>query len=306
MSGGLVALYAVVRGLIFVGLLLLVGSQAAGRVLTDALRGDADVADPMRRRLTRLPSLLLACLLVAVVARGLLQLLSFVDPGETVTAELTRSVLFAGTWGHSWLLQLAALAAMLIVCWRLGDRGSSPDPRIVAGAAVIVWSQTGMGHAAGATWHPPLGRMVDFTHLLGGGLWLGTLGVILVVAVPLLRGDARLPALADAVRKFSVYARVGAAMVVVSGLVAAVVYAGSVNALLGSTWGRLLLVKLGGMLGVLALGWYNWRIVTPALEGRAIASADRLRLAIRLELALGLLMLIITTMLVVSPLPGEG
>jgi putative copper export protein len=60
------------------------------------------------------------------------------------------------------------------------------------------------------------------------------------------------------------------------------------------------------MLGVLALGWYNWRIVTPALEGRAIASADRLRLAIRLELALGLLMLIITTMLVVSPLPGEG
>jgi len=306
MSGGLVALYGAVRGLIFVGLLLLVGSQAAGRVLSGALRGGADVADPLRRRLVRLPPLLVSALLVAVLSRGLLQLLSFVDPGDTVTVELTRSVLLAGTWGHSWLLQLAALTATLVVPWRLRDRVGTPDPRIVAGALIILWCQTGMGHAAGATWHAPIGRLVDFTHLLGGGLWLGTLGVILVAAVPVLRGDDRLPMLADGVRTFSVFARTGAALVVTSGLVAAVVYAGSVNALLASTWGRLLLVKLGAMLGVVALGWYNWRVVTPALEGRAIASADRLRLAIRLELALGLFMLIITTMLVVSPLPGEG
>jgi len=57
---------------------------------------------------------------------------------------------------------------------------------------------------------------------------------------------------------------------------------------------------------VMALGWYNWRVVTPALEGAHATCRERLRRAVRLELLLGLVMLAITTMLVVSPLPGEG
>jgi putative copper resistance protein D len=306
MSGGLFALYAAVRGFIFVGLLLLTGSQAAPGVLSAGLRGDPEVADALHRRLVRLPGLLLLLLLLAVLARGLLQVLSFLDPGDTLTPDLTRSVLLTGTWGHAWLLQIAALTALGAFLWRRGDRPATPDRLTIAGTTVILWGQTGMGHAAGGTWHAPLGRLVDFAHLLGGGLWLGTLGVLLLVAVPVLRGDARLPVLADAVRRFSVNARIGATLLVVSGVIAAIVYGGSVPLVLESTWGRLLLVKLGGLLGVVALGWYNWRVVTPALEGSQPLAADRLRLAIRLELVLGLLMLAITALLVVSPLPGEG
>jgi putative copper export protein len=103
-----------------------------------------------------------------------------------------------------------------------------------------------------------------------------------------------------------VYARTGVVLVLISGVIAALVYAGSVNMLLAATWGRLLLIKLAGMLGVLILGWYNWRVVTPALDGADPGARRRLRVAIRLELLLALAMLAITTMLVVSPLPGEG
>jgi copper transport protein len=142
-------------------------------------------------------------------------------------------------------------------------------------------------------------------HILGAGIWLGTLGVLAIAALPLLRREARLPALARIVRGFSIYGRIGVALVVISGTIAALVYAGSIELLLAATWGRLLLVKLAGMLGVMALGWYNWRVVTPALDTTDPAARTRLRVAIRLELLLALAMLAITTMLVVSPLPGE-
>ncbi len=73
-----------------------------------------------------------------------------------------------------------------------------------------------------------------------------------------------------------------------------------------STWGKLLMLKLALMLGVLALGWYNWRVVTPALDGVDANARQRLRFAVRFELLLGIAMLIVTAFLVASALPGEG
>jgi putative copper resistance protein D len=306
MSLTLVALYAVVRGLIYLGLLLLIGSQTARSLIARALADDVDVAAPIRDRVERLAPRLMLPLLALFVARGALQVLSFLDPGEPVTVDIVRIVLGSGPWGQAWLVQLAA--ALVLVGVLRFRRVSIATSGIAAAivVAVVVWAQTGMGHAATNRWPGPLGRILDGAHLLGGGLWLGTLGVLAIVALPLLCGEERLPALARVVRAFSRYARAGVLLMVVSGAVAALVYAGSIDALLGATWGRLLLLKLTGMIGVLALGWYNWRVVTPAIEATHPNCRARLRVAVRLELLLALAMLAITTMLVVSPLPGEG
>jgi putative copper export protein len=306
MSPGFLALYAVVRGLIYVGLLLLVGTQAAGALFARQVH-DAELADPLHRRLIRFARWLLAPLIVAMLARGVLQLMSFLDPGDVITFDLVRGGLFSGSWGHAWLLQVAATTAGLaVLTWRR-DRVRTPDPLTVILAAVILWAQTGMGHAAGDNWRGVSGRLLDLTHLTGVGLWVGTLAVVLVVGLPLLRAEPQLPALASVARAFSVYARVGALLAVISGATAALVYSGGSLAIIpASAWGRLLLLKLAGMLGVLAVGWYNWRVVTPALEARHVNSPDTLRRAIRVELGLSLVMLAITTLLVVSPLPGEN
>lgn len=306
MSSGLLVLYAVVRGLIYVGLLLLVGSRAAGALFARQVH-DAELADLLRRRLTRFSGRLLAPLLVAMVARGMLQLVSFLDPGDVITFRLVQSGLLSGSWGHAWALQIAATAVGLALVTRRRDPMKTLNPLTMILVAIILWGQTGMGHAAGDNWHGPLGRLLDLAHLAGVGIWLGTLAVVLLVGLPLLHAESQLPTLAGVVRTFSVYARVGAVLAVISGTTAALVYSGgSLTIIPASTWGRLLLLKLVGMLGVLALGWYNWRVVTPALEGRQVSSPGTLRRAIRVELALGLVMLAITTMLVVSSLPGEG
>ncbi|HEY8061813.1 MAG TPA: CopD family protein [Gemmatimonadales bacterium] len=306
MSSALLALYAVVRGVVFVGLLLLVGAQAAGALLGQPRR-DPDLADPLHRRLDRMPRWLLALLIAAVLARGALQLLSLLDPGDVVTLDLVYHGLLSGSWGHAWLLQVVAAAIALGLLSYRGDRVSVPDPFTIVLIALMLWAQTGMGHAAGDNWPGPVGRLLDLTHLVGIGIWLGTLAVLTFAAVPLLGHASRLPTLAAVVREFSVYARVGAALAVASGATAALVYTGgSIGILTQSTWGRLLIIKVACMCGVLAVGWYNWKIVTPALEGLDADCRRRLRRAISVELALGLLMLAITTVLVASPLPGEG
>lgn len=306
MNSGLLALYAVVRGVLFVGLLLLVGTQASGALLSKPRR-DPELADPLHARLDRMPRRLLAILIVAALARGALQLLSLLDPGDVVTLDLVYHGLMTGSWGHAWLLQfIAATIALGVLSYR-GDRASAPDLFTIVCTAVILWAQTGMGHAAGDNWPAPVGRLLDLTHLVGIGIWLGTLAVLTYAAIPLLRHASRLPTLASVVRGFSVYARVGAGLAVASGITAALVYTGgSIGILAESTWGRMLIIKVACMCGVLAVGWYNWKIVTPALEGQDADCRQRLRRAISVELTLGLAMLAITTVLVTSPLPGEG
>jgi len=292
-------LYPATRGAIFVALLLITGTQTAIALIGRALGNDPAVAVPLQDRLRRFLRPVLLALLFFCLTKGALQLLSFVDPGEDVTPELLRSVLLSGTWGISWLVQLATVALLAMIC---GKR-----PRIDARlTAIVIIAQTGMGHAAGSTWPAPIGRIVDTLHLAGAGIWLGTLAALAIVAFPLLRGEEQVASLARVVREFSTYARVGVALVVATGVIAGKTYVGSIFTIAQSTWGQLLLFKLAGMLGVMALGWYNWRIVTPALAGGHPTCRQRLRRAVRLELALGLIMLALTTFLVNTALPGEG
>ena len=292
-------LYPVVRASIFIALLLLMGTQVATVLVRRTLEGTPDLAAPLQARLQRLLRPLIAGLLCLLVAKGALQLMSFVDPGEQITVALASAVLLSGTWGISWLVQLGAAIVLLSIC---GKRPRA-DGRLTA---IIVLAQTGMGHAAGATWPKPLGQLVDAAHLVGAGLWLGTLGALAITALPLLHGEEQLPTLARVVRGFSTFARVGVSLVLASGVTAALMYAGPISTIAQSTWGKLLLVKVACMVGVVALGWYNWRIVTPALEGAHPACRQRLRRAVQLELALGLVMLTLTAFLVASALPGEG
>ena len=306
MSPTLLALYAVVRGLIYVTLLLLIGGQCARVLIAGTLAGDQDIGPPIRDRTRRLASRLVLPLLLLVVARGALQVCSLLDPGDTITAGIVRSVLGDGPWAHAWLLQVAAAIVLFAALrFRITRASASTLPGCVI-IAVLIWAQTGMGHSSTNRWPWPLGRVLDGLHILGAGIWLGTLGVLAIAALPLFRREARLPALARVVRAFSIYARIGVVLVVVSGTTAALVYAGSIELLLAATWGRLLVIKLAAMLGVSMVGWYNWRVVTPALQTNDPRAGARLRVAIRLELLLALVMLAITTMLVVSPLPGEG
>ncbi|MEP6591383.1 MAG: CopD family protein [Gemmatimonadota bacterium] len=304
MSPGAALLFPVVRGLITATLLLLTGLQITEGIVARRVTGhDAAVDAELRGWLSRLPGLLAWFLLMLVLGRGALEVLSFVDPGERATPELIRGVLWHGAWGDAWVLQCSAALALLAGSWLLMGRDRLRRPVSLLLVAVLLWSQSGMGHPADQIWGSSLGRVVDFTHLVGGGYWLGTLGILALAVMPALRTPPRLPLLAAVVRDFSLPARLGATLLLLSGASATWRYAGSVSALIHSIWGQLLLAKLTCLLGVVAIGWWNWKVVTPQLEAAAPIAPTQLRRAVMIELALGAVMLAITAVLVALPLP---
>jgi cytochrome c oxidase assembly factor CtaG/putative copper export protein len=104
-------------------------------------------------------------------------------------------------------------------------------------------------------------------HVYAASLWVG--GLVAVLTLAAARGPDRLAALATAVPRFSRLALVCWLVVAATGVVNALVRI-PLWALVGSTYGTLVLVKAGALLGLGGLGWLHRRSsVAPAARGEA-------------------------------------
>ncbi len=299
--------YAAVRWLLFASIIALVGALAfrgllaRPRLLTTAAPGFAQSA---ARGAAAAGALAATALLLSIPLR--LQAQSHSIFGGGVTLE-RLSLLLDTTWGRGWALQLAAalvaLVGMLIA--RAGGRWGWP---LAGVATAIVLITPGLsGHAAAAEPFPVLVIAADALHMLGAGVWLGTLLMIVVVAIPLLR-DPSPPnhgrTLAALVAAFSPLALAGAAVLIVTGLLATSLHLTGPFDLVSTPYGRTLLGKLLFVVIVLTMGFYNWRRLSRRLEAPA-ASRELLRSA-AVELTATTLVLLMTSILVAIPPPAHA
>jgi copper transport protein len=134
------------------------------------------------------------------------------------------------------------------------------DRRVLATAvvAVAVWSPAWVGHTRA---FEPVSLLVvtDALHLSAGAIWLGGL-VGLALTLPAIRGRRR-----DAVTvvaRFSTVAAGVLALLAASGFVMGWRIIGSWDGLFGTTYGRLLMVKVGIALVVVGIAaWNRWRLL---------------------------------------------
>jgi copper transport protein len=146
-----------------------------------------------------------------------------------------------------------------------------------------------------------LGVLTGAVHVIGAGLWLGTL--VLVAAVGWSGSEEdRGSRVARLFANFSPLALTGAAITGLSGVITAWQTVGSVAAITGSPYGRTLLLKLLCLVGVAGIGAFNWRVVQPKLA--AGGGEGVLRRSAFVELTLGAILLLVTALLVVLPAPG--
>jgi putative copper export protein len=220
------------------------------------------------------------------------------------SSELLSIMLTDTGWGRAWLLQalLFALLGMAIVWARPGrDRAGL----VVAVIAVLGLSTIPAlsGHAAGATGIARLVVLNDAVHVAAAGAWLGTLALLMLAAIPALRGiePGGEAAAADAIDAFSPLALTGGAMVLLSGLINSIMHLSAVGQLWSTGYGRVLLVKLLLVGAVGAAGVVNWRLVRPRL--REASGLRRLRLSAATELVFALLVLTATAVLTGQPRP---
>jgi len=294
------------------------GLLIVGALAMSLLAGPSDkpTARQWQRRLARSTRWLAVLVLVSGVATLGWQVA--VVTGRTGGAadgaswlRLLRSTHFGTVWllRHAIFLLLAAL-----VLFRERDE-SLPDWiawRIEAGllAAAGVGLAAWAGHAVGVDPGSALPALVNAVHLVATGAWLGALPALALLLVAASREDGAdgRPFAVLAVRRFSAWALGVMTVIVVTGVWNAWNEVGGVPGLVGTGYGRLVLLKVTLLLPVLALAGWNRRSLLPRLggDGATVGLPAMRRLAgfVAAEAVVGAALVVVAAALALTP-PGR-
>ena len=268
-------------------------------VLPRLRREGGDVADWTRTVERGLATLGLAAgvvLVVAVLWRLYAQTFSVFGLDEGVSLDAVRIVVLQTQWGSGWIVQLGT-AALAVGAGMVAMVRPRPGWVVVGVAALGIGVSLPLtGHAlshAGPAW---VGVVLQAGHLLGGGIWLGTLLAVFVFGLSSRRSPPRAGAtVSTMIDAFSPIALLGGGVLMATGVITAVLYLSSLRDLWQTAYGLTLLLKLLLVGGVAVLGARNWRVVRPTL-GTDEAS-KHLRRSTGLELLLAAWVLAVTAAL---------
>jgi putative copper export protein/mono/diheme cytochrome c family protein len=214
-------------------------------------------------------------------------------------------LLSRGRYAALWWPRLAVVVLTLsLVSWR-GVRRPAGDLALASCAAALLTSSLN-SHGAALLSGAYLGVAADWLHFLGVATWLGGLASLIYVLPAAVQASAGSGerVLARAVSRFSNLALIAVGVIVMTGVFQAWLQVGSWEGLVQTTYGLSITTKVGLLLVMLLLGAFNLLVARPrlaALAGKgssaAAALAQRFSLAIRGELALGVLVLVATAVL---------
>ena len=183
----------------------------------------------------------------------------------------------------------------------------------LAFAAAMLASLAWAGHGGATPGRPgELHLAADMLHLLAAGAWVGSLiPLALVLAEIRHSGDPSAAAVARrAVVRFSILAAISVVILFTAGLVNTWFLAGTVPALIGTGYGRLLLAKIAIFATMVTIAAVNLLRMTPRLAGASIerrsliqGALSHLRRNALIEAGLGLFVISVVAILGILP-PG--
>jgi putative copper resistance protein D len=234
--------------------------------------------------------------------------------GAMADAAVLQTILLDTLFGQVWALRLAlaaALAAALALGWTRG--GSSAQAvllALLAGALTISVALT--GHAQIRTglagWTH---RLVDAAHLAAAAVWLGALPPLLWLITSARAGDGALRA-GRLLQRFHGLGALAVGTLLVSGLVNSVFLVSGPRALVLTSYGQVLCVKLALFAAMAALAADNRLRLVPGLNAALAAGLPpeawlaRLRARVTGEFVLGLGVLLAVAVLGVLAPANSG
>jgi putative copper export protein len=276
------ALEAIPKALSYVSIAVAAGSVVTRRLLAALPESEPDVAGPADARVLRLGRTAALVLLAA----GMLRLLGHTIAAFGTSGELLDSLRITAVesrWGDSWRWQIIAALTLVTATLSIGRRHERRWILVAAAVCACILTAPLLGHAAAST-----GRMLTHAvHLAAMSAWLGAVIVISVTTVD--RSPLARAASAALVARFSPVALAAAGLVLTTGVLALSFYLSAPGDLVRTTYGRVALVKIALVGGIVICGATNWRrsrnAVTPALS------------VIRLEAGLAVAVLVVTAVL---------
>ena len=285
-------LLALLRGAHVWALLSLFGALLFAAVITPAERAGEPHATAMHGGLIRLNAavaLLLGAAWLAVETATI----AGVDNVQAIVGILPVVALHT-QFGRFLLLRLALLLVVLLLPARRETRLLALLP---AAAAIAI--QPMFGHAGAATGRAGTTLIAaEVVHLLAAGAWLGGL-------LPLWFAVRRLPPAlaARACTRFSMLGLAAVCLIVGTALVLATALVGSLPALVGTLYGRLVLLKSGLLLLALVLACRNRFVLTGRLAAVGKGARPALLRSVGIETAIGLAIVLAAAFLA-AQMPG--
>lgn len=311
-GGGLLAglLAMATRVLFYAGMLGLIGALAFRvMVLAPLARVGEDPAVLIRALAWswQIAATSLSALLLAVPLRLWVQLRTLFpdDPFGNVSVLTTQTV-----WGGGWWMHAGAGFVAAAGIWLARPLGQRARGWVVISLGVLLlpFATAVSGHAWAAQ---PRGLAVGalYVHVLAAGTWAGGLYCLVFAGLRALRTHALADGLSAVtgglslglvgmVAAFSRVAVVAVACLVATGTANAWLNLDDFTQLWTTPWGRALMLKAGLAGAAIAVGFYNWRVVRPALAENP--RPGRLERPAQLELALGAAVLLATSWLAVQ------
>jgi putative copper resistance protein D len=213
---------------------------------------------------------------------------------EALADGILSTVLLHTTFGHDWLVRLV-LAALLAGALGSISAKQAPWPRWTIAAlpaAGLAAALVHSGHAAATEgWFGTFHRAADGLHLIAAAAWLGGLLPLALLLALAGRKEISPVAAREATARFSILGVLSVGTLLVTGVVNGWVLAGSVPALIGTDYGRLLLVKVALFGAMIAIAAVNRFYLMPRLASdhaavRALAGNSLIEAAIGLAILL--------------------
>lgn len=200
-------------------------------------------------------------------------------------------------FGTAHLVRLGVLGVSLILLRPLVNGKSWGSDRVLLAVLGVVgfatWSVS--GHP-GATPVPMVTVIADMIHIGAMSIWLGGLLMLFLFLLPQGNG-AELGAIVPIWSRWATYA---VATLVLTGVAQGLVQIGTLSALVGTTYGILVIVKVALVGLALGVAWLSRRMVAPIATDTPGAT-QKLRMSVLYEVALLAMVLGTTSVLVQTP-----
>jgi putative copper resistance protein D len=222
---------------------------------------------------------------------------------DAFAPDMLATVVLDTRFGRLWLARLACLVAIFAV-HALGQRSRRSDIALAIPAAAFAASLVGVGHGLaggrGGDAMAPIHAVADMVHLLCAAIWIGGL-----FCLGRLLGAGEPDAVRHALPRFSRIGYWAVALLVISGCVNALVLVATPDRLVTTDYGRMLLIKIGLAVAMVAVALVNRLVFTPKIAATAQPADIRgLWRSVLVEQGVGLLVLAVVARLgTIHPVP---
>jgi putative copper resistance protein D len=229
------------------------------------------------------------------------------DAESLLDRDTLTAFLFDTGFGKVWALRLFLLLVLLTVVFiahaKLSARNVATALVLLLAASLLV-SQAWIGHPAASIGGERNLVILGYAlHVLGAGAWLGGLMPLWLMLRPRDADPARAANVKSALYRFSVVGMFAIAIILAGGLINVWARWSSLDLLLASAWGKVLIVKLLGFIALVGLAVANRFVLMPRLAQQPSARGQLIRNVV-MEQAGGLAILAAAATLGILPPPG--